>query len=235
MTENVQDLLGTLVTADKPDEHEIKSMLSRFGIPVPKGRRLQGAAPVDTGGLNAPYVAKVCSGEILHKTDVGGVLTGLTDASLASAVSNLRSRFPGRSILVEEQVTYEGTEFIVGGIRDPDFGLAVMAGGGGVLTELYRDVTFRLAPLSPAEARRMLEELHIAPVLSGYRNMRLNGEALAALISAVGDLIYAIEDRFDQLDLNPVVFTQGQWTALDAKLVLREPPARNNPHSADAD
>jgi acetyl-CoA synthetase (ADP-forming) len=223
MSEKTKSFLSKLAVPYTPDEFEVKSLLSDFGISCPKGRRFGPAEPVDTRGLSAPFVVKVCSGRILHKTEEGGVELGLDEGSLASAVSKFRDRFPGSDVLVEEQVSSRGVEFIVGGLRDPDFGIAVMVGAGGVLTELYRDVTFRLAPLPREEARRMLDELEVSPVLAGFRGMKLDADALAAVISKVGDLAVELGGLFDQLDLNPLVFTGKRWLALDAKLVLRGP------------
>ena len=165
-------------------------------------------------------MAKVCSPDILHKTDVGGVVLNLDPGTLPLALSDLRRRFAHQPVLIEEQLGADGPEFILGGLLDPDFGPAVMAGAGGILTELYRDVVFRLAPCPEAEARRMLAELIIAPVLSGFRGLKLDLPGLAGLVSRLGDLMVEIAARLSQLDLNPVVYAAGRWVVLDAKLLL---------------
>jgi len=211
-----------LLLKDRPDEYEAKRLLGLFNISTPEGYRLFSEDRVTLPGPPPPYVAKVCSAEIQHKTDLDGVLLDLDDRSLTGGITELRKRFPGSPILIEEQIRFKGPEFIVGALVDPDFGPAVMVGAGGILTELYKDVVFRLAPCPPREALCMLRELIVAPVLSSFRGFDLNEEGLARIISVVGDLTIALGDLFGQLDINPMVYSAGQWIALDAKLVLVE-------------
>lgn len=210
-----------LTIADRPDEYEVKSLLARLGLQVPRGIRL---APGVTGmvpDFQGPYVAKVCSADIMHKTDLKGVHLNLGPDNLSAALGAIHTAFPEASILVEEMVTSEGPEMIAGGLIDPGFGPAVMVGAGGILTEIAQDVAFRLAPLDTAEARRMLLELKIYPVFEGFRGLRLDPESLAGLIVTVGRLVDTLGPRFDQLDLNPIVWSPAGWTILDAKLMLR--------------
>ena len=91
---------------------------------------------------------------------------------------------------------------------DPVLGPAVMLGAGGILTEIYRDTAFRLAPLDRAEARRMIAALHIAPVFDGFRGLKLDLDRLADLLTTVGRLAVCLKAGFTQLDLNPVVFAR---------------------------
>ena len=115
----------------------------------------------------------------------------------------------------------EGPEFIIGGIVDPVFGPAVMVGAGGVLTEIYEDAVFRLCPCTRAEALRMLNELRIAPVLNGYRGSRLDIEVLADAVSKISGLFGAFDGRLSQIDINPIVFSEGRWVALDCAVILK--------------
>jgi len=165
-------------------------------------------------------VLKVCSPDILHKTEHGGVVLGVDAARLAAEVTAMRGRFPGQAILVEEQVRIQGSECIVGALVDEEFGPAVMVGAGGILTELYRDIAFRLAPCSVGEAHRMIAELKIAPLFKGFRGITLDAEGLARTIAAVADLTLDLGTSFSQLDLNPLGFVGDGWVTLDAKLVL---------------
>ncbi len=96
-----------------------------------------------------------------------------------------------------------------------------MAGAGGILTELYRDVTFRLAPVSTDEAKRMLEELRVYPVLAGFRNIKMDCLGLASIIESIGEAAETFVSGGNQLDINPVVWNGERWIALDAKAVLR--------------
>jgi succinyl-CoA synthetase beta subunit len=214
--------LAALRVPERPDEIEAKQLLARYGIEVPAGRRLEPASalePLPESPAGA-WILKVCSPEILHKTEAGAVLVGLSREELAAEVQALRERVPGTDLLVEEQVRYSGTELILGAVVDPALGPAVMVGAGGVLTELYRDVSFRLAPCSLEECRRMLGELTISPVLQGYRGIVMDAEALARAINRIGCIAFDLGERFRQLDVNPIVFAGGRWVALDAKIVL---------------
>jgi hypothetical protein len=240
----VEHWLAGLRIPGRPDELEGKELLGRYGIAVPAGRRLppeaseppagggsaargSGAAdPLDALGPLPPspmgiWVLKVCSAEILHKTESGGVMAGLHRRELSEAVGLMRRRFPGMDLLLEEQVRHAGIELIIGALDDPVLGVAIMAGAGGILTELYQDVSFRLAPGSREECRRMLGELTISPVLRGYRGIAMDVDALAATVSRVGCIAVDLGPRFHQLDVNPVVFASGRWVALDAKILLR--------------
>ncbi|MCK4516087.1 MAG: acetate--CoA ligase family protein, partial [Spirochaetaceae bacterium] len=167
-----------------------------------------------------PYVVKVCSAEVLHKTESGGVALGVTTAGLSAAVGEMRSRFPGAAILVEEMVDHGGIELIVGAFRDPELGPCVMVGAGGILAELQQDVAFRLLPCTRTDAEQMIDELVVAPVFSGYRGIDCKREKLVNAVVGVGRLVTDLGSRFRELDLNPMVCTEGELIALDAALVL---------------
>jgi len=215
---DVQTWLDSLATPGRPDEFEMKQLLHTAGITVPKSVRLGPEEDVAGIGFPGPYAAKVCTPDIPHKTDCNGVHLDLGIAHVQAAVEDLRLRFPGTPVLVEEQVRWQGMEFILGALVDPVFGPAVMVGTGGILTELTQDVAFRLAPCPVAEARRMLAGLDAAPLFRGYRGIHLDADGLARAVSTVADLILPLSDRFHQLDLNPIVSVNGQWTVLDAQV-----------------
>jgi 3-hydroxypropionyl-CoA synthetase (ADP-forming) len=115
---------------------------------------------------------------------------------------------------------YSGTEFIIGSTVDPVLGPAIMAGAGGILTELYKDIAFRLSPCTLDGATEMLDGLIIAPIFNGFRGISLDKRGLAEIISNVSYLVDEIGDKFSQLDINPIVYSQNKWVILDAKLTL---------------
>jgi succinyl-CoA synthetase beta subunit len=205
-----------------PDEFETKSLISEYGIPTPRGIRLLPEEKFDKNKFNYPVVVKVCSAQILHKTDQGGVVIGVESDKIEEILKEFEKKFPHTPILVEEQIHFRGPELIVGALVDPAFGPAVMVGAGGVLTELYKDVAFRLAPVTIQEAGRMIQELTIAPACSGYRGIACDLENLSRIISATADFAAGFGERFSQLDINPLVFSGNKWIALDAKLVLNQ-------------
>jgi hypothetical protein len=224
VTAPTREWLDSLAVPGRPDEHEAKRLLAGHGLRVPAslcvaaGR--QGGVQPPEPRFEGPYVVKVRSADVLHKTDGGGVLLGVNRAGLAPAIDVIRGRFPDSGALVEEQVTFAGPEFIVGAFRDAVFGPAVMVGAGGILTELYRDVAFRLVPCTRREALRMLRELALFPALENFRGLAMDAGGLAGVVAAVSRLVEDLGDCFSQMDINPLVCTAGGWTVLDAKILL---------------
>jgi succinyl-CoA synthetase beta subunit len=211
---------ASLSVPGRPNEWESKRLLAETGIAVPRGVLIEPGSSPAAPDVPFPWVVKVCSAEVLHKTDRGGVRLGVAGADSVASIKEMRKAFPGSAILVEEMVRSQGVEIIVGALYDPSFGPAVMAGAGGILTELYQDVSFRLAPCSREEALRMLEELTVFPALRGYRGLAADVDALAALVERVAGLATRLIGPGDQLDINPVVWAGERWVALDAKIVL---------------
>ncbi len=214
-------------------EPEVWAFLESQGLPFPAHRFCRTAAEAAglagpaaggiTPALRFPLVMKLVSPEVSHKSDRGGVVLGLADAaSLRRAFEELACRFAGaafRGALVADQVE-GGLEAIVGLKRDPVFGPVVLAGMGGVWTELLQDVAVRLAPVGEEEALEMLEGLKSARILAGYRGSPpRDRRALARLIARVS--LLAVEyPGIAELDLNPVlVLPEGRGVRIaDARL-----------------
>lgn len=216
---SINNWINGLNVPGRPDEWEVKELLTSFNIDTSRGKLLKPEMKFNGTNLQQPLVVKVCDSKILHKSDIGGVKLNVTD-DIGTVISEMQQAFPGCNLLVEEMVPYSGLEFIIGALVDPDFGPALMVGAGGILTELYKDVTFRLAPISKNEAVRMLKELTVAEVLMGYRGSKMDIYSLADLIVSVGELITELGSSFNQLDINPVVFSDGKWVALDGMAIL---------------
>jgi hypothetical protein len=209
-----------LITANRPDEYEVKQLLAAMGLSVPEGLRTNSAILDRPPPFEGPYALKVCAPDIPHKTDRQGVLLNLDRQALAAAMRKLSAAFPETPLLIEQMVESRGPEMIAGGLRDASLGPAVMVGAGGILTEIAPDVAFRLAPLDENEAHRMLAELRLYPVFEGYRGLDLDAAGLARLLAVVSRMVAAWGRAFDQLDLNPIVWNGQDWVILDAKLVL---------------
>jgi acetyltransferase len=159
-------------------------------------------------------VAKVVHERLVHKSDAGGVRLGLRDDDeLSAAVAGLLALAPGARVLVQPQRT--GVEMMVGGVRDPQFGPAVLAGIGGVLVEAIDDVAVGIAPLSQIQASRLLAGLRGYSILTGFRGRPpVDLDGLSGLLSAVGDLMVALPE-IAELDLNPVLVTPQDCVAVD--------------------
>jgi len=219
---------SSLSIPGKPNEWESKGLLNSIGISTPRGvfiepgNSLAPDSDVSVLGSSHHCVVKVCSESLLHKTEAGGVLLDISENYLPAAVAKLQKTFPSAGVLVEEMVQYRGSEIIIGALYDPTFGPAVMVGAGGILTELYKDVSFRLAPCTTKEAHYMLEELTIFPTLHGYRGLSADSDSLAGTIERVAELAVHLIHRGCQLDINPIVWAEDRWVALDVKVVLEE-------------
>ncbi|MFH2058376.1 MAG: acetate--CoA ligase family protein [Pseudomonadota bacterium] len=204
----------------KPDEFDAKELVKLYSIQVPQARRLSPEDQFDTNKIDPPYVLKVCSPDILHKTELQGVMLNIDKSCVQDCLLQMQKRFPKQDILVENQVSFTGPEFIIGIINDPAMGHAVMVGAGGTFTEIYKDTAFRLAPCSISDAREMIDELVLAPVFNDFRGLTLDKEKLATTISCVSKLANDMGDQLKQLDINPIVYSDGEWVALDVKIVF---------------
>jgi acetyltransferase len=176
--------------------------------------------------MGYPVALKIISPEWVHKSDWGGVLLNVnTETELRQAYRDLAARFhlrtPGgtlQGILVQKQV--HGVELLMGVKRDPQFGPVLVAGAGGIYTEVLRDVARGLAPITPDQAAKMLQSLRISPILHGFRGQA--GVDLGALTAALVNLSRLAVDypEIRELDLNPVVATaKGCW-CVDCRIVL---------------
>jgi len=220
MKKKLKFWLESLGDKESPDEFDAKQLVKLYSIKVPRAKRLEPKDKFDVGGINPPYVLKVCSSNILHKTELDGVVLNNDNECVQDNFKMIQKRFPNENILVENQSSYMGPEFIIGIIKDPALGHAVMVGAGGVLTELYKDTAFRLAPCSVNEAKDMIDELVLSPVFENFRGMTLDKEKLAQTISQVSILAHDLGDKLSQLDINPIVFSDGDWIALDVKVMF---------------
>lgn len=176
--------------------------------------------------LGYPVVLKIDAPGLMHKTEVGGVIAGITDdAALRQAYAALWERTDAlgaaRQVLVQAQVQ-GGVEFILGGLIDPVFGPVVMAGSGGIWVELAEDAVFRAAPLDSATARHMLAGLRASRQLSGLRGAPRGDEAaLVQALVAFSHLVAALDGRIQEIEINPLmVLPAGQGVrAVDVLLV----------------
>lgn len=213
------------------NESESKAVLRAFGIPTAREVLLapQADAAAAAAGLAPPYAVKVVSRDIPHKTEVGGVRLGVAKHGLAEAVASITANAlkakPGAKIdgvLVSEMAA--GLEVLIGVINDESFGPTIALALGGVLTEVLKDVTYRIAPFDLDTAHEMIGDLRGAKLLDGYRGKPpADKAALAATLVAVSKMAAALGSRLQELDINPVfVGPEGQGVvAADALLLLK--------------
>ena len=201
-------------------ENEVKELLRESGIPTTDFQVVDKFEDIDLKKLKSLVVLKVCSPNILHKTDVGGVVLDVPKDQLEEEFRKMKEKFPKDKILVESHQDRR-VEVIVGLINDPTFGLTVMFGLGGIYTEVYKDVTFRVVPIKKEDAEEMLKEIKAAPILEGFRKIKVDRDAIINILMKVSALGEKYMDKVDQMDLNPVFVKERGAVVVDAKLLLR--------------
>ena len=211
-------------------EPEAKALVSAWGIQVPKSVLIGGLADVvlKSKEITPPLVLKVVSQDILHKREFGGVITGINNSEEASIAlkemkRTLAEKAPKARIagFLLEETAPTGIELIIGGLRDPQFGPAVMFGTGGFAVELVADVSFRLAPLNREEVFDMMREVKSYPLLTGFRGSKpVDIEKLASTVMKLSDILLEIEE-IKEIEINPLLVHEEGAVAVDARVVLQ--------------
>lgn len=202
-------------------ENEVKDLLQAYGIPTTKYQVVRKEKDLEALSLRFPVALKVCSSKILHKTDVGGVRLNIQNLEeLKKVFVEFRRKFPTEDLLVD-QMEEKGVEMIIGLVQDPTFGLSIMCGVGGIFTELYKDVSFRVVEIDRYDAVQMIEELAGKKLLEGFRGMKANKQLVIDLLLHVSKLGEELIDHLDQMDLNPVFVYEDRVCVVDAKLILK--------------
>jgi acetyl-CoA synthetase len=207
---------------DTLDEVEAKAALAEAGVPLPQSRLVPAtnaaAAAVELGW---PVVMKAAAAGLMHKSEVGGVILGIDSPSSAAAAAE---KLGGLSehVLIEEQVTDGVAEILVGVIRDAQFGLALVIGAGGVMTELLRDSTTLLPPFAPSSIIGALERLAVAPLLRGFRGKPAGDvPALVEAIVRVARYAERHASRLVELDVNPIIVRPAGYGVVAVDALIR--------------
>src|SRR4051794_29902420 len=208
---------------------EGKVVCDAYGIPVPKEGVATSAADAAklASGMGFPVVMKIVSPDILHKTEAGGVIVGVKTAedaekAYATILANAKKYKSDAKIegIQVQQMLAGGTEVIVGSITDGSFGKLVAFGLGGVLVEVLKDITFRLAPATNDDALSMLDGIQAHDMLKGVRGGDpVSRDALADVIVKVSQLVSDFPEIVE-LDLNPVFATKSDAIAADVRIVV---------------
>ena len=198
-------------------------------IPTPVSHVVQSVEEAVTKGnlIGFPVVLKIISPQVLHKSDVGGVVLNIgNEAALKEAypklIAEVRKNNPKSEVLgvLIEKMMPSSTEVIVGGIRDSQFGPSVMFGMGGIFTEVYKDVAFRVAPIDKIDALNLIHELRGSKILEGIRGQpAADLDALVDVLIDVSSLM-SQHSAINQLDLNPVIAYPDGVCAVDTRIVL---------------
>lgn len=230
---SAQDLIDKALREGRSKllEHEAFDLLRLFGVNVPEYCVARTREEVATclSKVPKPLVAKVVSPDIIHKSDVGGVILNInTTEDALSAYDRILSnvnRYAGNARVygvLYQHMLPQGLEVIIGGKRDPFFGSVVLFGLGGVYVEVFRDVSIRVTPIDMCEALEMIREIKSFKLLEGYRRQPPRDlRALGEIILKVSWLMEALP-QVSELDLNPVMSYPRGASVADARIIVGE-------------
>jgi acyl-CoA synthetase (NDP forming) len=212
-------------------EPEAKTICIDYGIPTPdfsvatsKDEALRASKK-----FGYPVVLKIVSSDILHKTEAGGVIVGLNSAEevekgydqIIQNSKRYKADAKINGVLVQKMAP-TGTEVIVGGLKDPQFGQTLMFGLGGVFVEILKDVTFRIAPIDESDARSMMAEIKAYPLLKGYRGQEpVDEHAIVKILLEASKLLMDLPE-INQMDLNPIMAYNKGASVVDARMLLEK-------------
>ena len=204
-------------------EPEAKRLMAEAGIPVPAFEWCHELEDALSGAerIGYPLVVKIVSAAIMHKTDVDGVAVGVKDAHELERHFERLSRLEGfDGVLLDEMVT--GQELIIGCKNDFQFGPVVLLGIGGTSVEIYQDTAIRMAPLKSSDPESMVSALKGYKLLSGYRGRTpISIPHLTDVMLKVSELMVALQDQIESLDLNPVFCSGQHCIVADARIILK--------------
>jgi acetyl coenzyme A synthetase (ADP forming)-like protein len=211
----------------------ISSLLSLYGIKMADTYLAKSETDIKKamGVIDPPYVMKISSPDVLHKTDVGGVLLGIENVEEAkkafnTITSNIKRHNPNAKIegVTIMETAKEGLELILGAKRDPIFGPVVMFGFGGILVELIADFAVGLGDFDERKAKALIEKTKVSKILSGYRKNAIYGKQ--KLVRAIIGLSQLITEHpeINSIEINPLILEEGDrgLLGLDAKIDIRD-------------
>jgi acetyl-CoA synthetase len=215
------DDLNAAATGRVLRESEAKALLARYGLVVPMTAECALAdAPQVAARIGFPVVLKISDESIAHKSDVGGVALGLRSADEVAAAAG-RMAALGDRVLVEQMVGGAVAELIVGVVRDPQFGFALLIGAGGVLAELITDSVTLLLPATHEDIERAVKRLRVWTLIEGHRGRKGDPDSVLRAIEAIADFAEAHRDDLLELDVNPLLVLPDRAVAVDALIKTR--------------
>ncbi|MHA2315055.1 MAG: acetate--CoA ligase family protein [Candidatus Hermodarchaeia archaeon] len=212
-------------------EHESKTIMQTYKIPVTNFvvAETEDEAVKAAEKIGYPIVLKILSPDVIHKSDVGGVLININNPdevrsgyqAILANVQKHKAKAKITGIFVEEFAP-KGVEVIIGALKDPQFGPALMFGLGGIFVEVLKDVSFRVAPITKFDAKEMIQEIKGYPILTGIRGQEASDiSALESILLQVSKLVMDYP-AINQLDLNPVFSYPKGAKCVDARIILEE-------------
>jgi acyl-CoA synthetase (NDP forming) len=204
-------------------EPDAKRIFSLSGFQTPKYAVVKKSkeAIAAARAIGYPVVVKIVSPDIIHKSDVQGVVVGINDDERVVSVLERFRKLPGfTGMLIDEMA--KGVELIIGAKNDVQFGPMILLGFGGVSVELYKDVALRMAPLKKAHVEDMMQELKAYPLLAGYRGSKpVSIAAVQKTLIRFSTFMMDMKDYFESVDLNPVMCNERSCVVVDARIMLK--------------
>ncbi|MBF0594886.1 MAG: acetate--CoA ligase family protein [Candidatus Omnitrophica bacterium] len=206
-------------------EHESRKVLEICGVPMPKwgfARTADEAVKVAEATKMYPIAMKIASVDIIHKSDVGGVILNVKNAEelkakFAQMMETVKKNAPKANLLgVNLCQMVDGLQCIVGMNKDPQFGPAVMFGLGGIFVEVLKDVSFRIVPFSEGEAQRLVGEIKARKLLDGYRGQGAHKASIIKTLMAVQKIAAHVKE----VDINPLITNKDGSYAVDARIII---------------
>lgn len=223
-------------------EESAKQVLTEYGVKVPPYALVTSAAEAESKSkqIGFPLVAKIVSPQILHKTDVKGVKVGLQNEAqvketFADMHGRLSKQYNVKGVLLEKMVP-SGAELIVGLQNDPQFGPIIMVGIGGIYTEVFKDVSFRVLPITKQDALDMINDLKGKKILEGFRGAApVDKNMIADALVKISNFGTEMATYYESIDFNPVIFYEKDYYVVDAKIILRQQKDENAISKAQPD
>jgi acetyl-CoA synthetase (ADP-forming) len=212
-------------------EHEAKNLCSIYGLPVTSFEvsMTENKAVEAAKRIGFPVVLKIVSPQVLHKSDAGGVVIDVKDEegvreAYNRILTNVRAKVPNAEItgILVQEMAPRSTEVIVGSTKDPTFGQTIMFGLGGIFVEILKDVSFRLAPITRADAEEMIREIKSYKILEGARGMpRADQETIVDILLKTSNMLMECPE-IKELDMNPVLVYEKGAKIVDARVILEQ-------------
>jgi len=210
-------------------ETEAKELLKEYGIPVPDFKLIKSEDEITelAKEINFPIVMKIVSPDIIHKTDAGGVKVDIKDEEEAMAAYQgiiFKAKKYNKNAKISGVIVYsmvpQGTEIIIGMMKDPHFGPVAMFGLGGIFVEILKDISFRVLPIEERDAREMITEIKGYKILKGARgNPPRDIQSVEEVLMKISKLTTK-NPEINEIDLNPIFVFEKGIQVVDARIIL---------------
>lgn len=211
------------IDVNKMDDEKAYDLLKRYRIPLAPYTFCKNEKELSKAmkKIGFPLVMKV-SGDILHKTEVRGVRLGIENEEDALKSFNELMKIKGTKKVLVQKMLRDGYELIVGAKRDPQFNGIVVLGAGGIYTEILKDVSFRVTPLTKFDAEQMLHELKFSEIiLDGFRGQKpVHKKSIVDILLTISRIVEK-NDNIKELDINPLIATSKNSFAVDVRIILK--------------